>query len=391
MNTRQQVRQLFRATVRPVANLRPRHPNRREILLACNNSITAQYLRDVWELLRDDKRLGFYFTMALPEDRAGVQAEIRKLLAVQQVHPRWAHVRRWDLIIMADHAFSGLADMRRCPVVRIPHGICGGKLINAEQVDYRYGSFAVDSNGRPRYTRIFESSELNRDRIVASNPAFKDVIAVVGSLTADKLSAQVQHRDRIRRQMGYKAEDIVVFVMSTWGANCLFQTMGDDILAEAAKLQKEFKFILSIHPHEYRPKLPGQRVWGEYLRTQRKHGFVVREPGENWMDCMAACDVMLSDATSLATYGALAGKPAVFVPMPDNFFEPGSFLRRLRRMSPILNNDGDLRRCLLKAKYEYPFDKLQEMAGQINSYPGQSHERIRREIYQLIKLSQQVN
>ena len=149
----------------------------------------------------------------------------------------------------------------------------------------------------------------------------------------------------------------------------------------------EFKFALAIHPNEYHPKPPGQRVWGEYLRAQRKHGFIVREPSEDWLPYMLACDIIITDHTSLQVHGILLEKPIICVPIPDDFIWKGSATWKVREFAPVVEDMRKLRETLLDAKNNYPMDRLEQLASEMNPYPGQSAERIRKEIYKLLELT----
>jgi len=372
----------------PLARLWPRRRSRRSVLFVCNSALMAEYLAEIWELLKDDKRLRFRLALFNPGQDPHAGEYLRRTLPVGLVNTVWAYVRRWDLIVAADHAPRVLADRRRCPTLRVQHGIASG--VRQTDTNWTFGRSALDFPGRRiRYTRLFVASEANRDHAIATNPGFRDVAAVVGNLHDDKMLALADRRDEIRRELGFTAEDTVVFVLSSWGPNCLFNTVGDAILAEARNLLDEFRFILNVHPNEYRPKPPGQRVWGEYLRTCREDGFTVREPDESWAPYMVACDVLLTDFTSLALRGALLEKPTVYVPVPDGILEKGSLVWRLRDISPQIQSDAsDLRACLLKAirQFSLPLDKLREIARDVNSHPGRSRERCLDELYALLRL-----
>jgi hypothetical protein len=97
----------------------------------------------------------------------------------------------------------------------------------------------------------------------------------------DTLLVERTRREEYRERFGFRPGDTVVFVTSTWGPQILFQHMGDVFLAEARRLQDQFHFMLSAHPFEYRPSKPNRRNRGEYLRTQARNGFLVREPSES--------------------------------------------------------------------------------------------------------------
>jgi hypothetical protein len=209
------------------------------------------------------------------------------------------------------------------------------------------------------------------------------VVAVVGNLENDLILEQLPQREEFRRNLGFGPDDVVVFVLSTWGDHCLWNTIGDTLLEQARRLQGQFKFVLSAHPHEYAQKPDGQRVWGEYLRTQGQHGFLIREPSENWMPYMIASDIVLSDYTGLIEYAVLLEKPLVLAPVPDELIWKGSITARVREFSPIVDK-LTLRECLEIAQLSYPFDRLRKLAREAHPYPGEAPHRIRREVYNLL-------
>ena len=113
----------------------------------------------------------------------------------------------------------------------------------------------------------------------------------------------------------------------------------------------------------------------------------MREPEEDWMPYLVACDVLLTDYTSLALHGIILGRPAVYIPIPDDFLIEGALVWRFRELSPILKPDAsNLKECLYQALNEYPTDKLRQLAEDVNSYPGQSTPRIIKELYDVLKL-----
>jgi hypothetical protein len=241
--------------------LRCRETRRRDILLCCSDPLMADYLRPFRELFRDDPRLRFRVvkevltTPRLSEERIKY---IDEQLLLPCVGSFWARARAWDLVVCADHCFGGAR--RRSPSIYIGHGRqC--KTYPHDDFEYTYGRGSVE-RGRPAYRKIFSASEADRETIVKAKPLFSDVVVVVGNLENDRLMAQSARRDEFRRQFGYKPDDVVVFVVSTFGKYCLWHTMGDSLLEAARGLLGQFTFVLSAHPHEYRRKPPGERVWG---------------------------------------------------------------------------------------------------------------------------------
>jgi len=234
---------------------------------------------------------------------------------------------------------------------------------------------------------VFVPSEAARELAESIDAAFRGVVAVVGSPGDDRMLAELGRRDEHRKRLGFQPNDIVVFVTSTWGPHSLFSRMGDVILERARELKDEFRFILSAHPADYRQTDAGGRVWGEYLREQKKYGFAVREPCEDWVPYMVACDIILADHTSLAIHGALLGRAMAYIPIPLEAAARDTIIQQLAEISPRVQEDGlNLREALLKARDDYPFDRLERLAVQMNSCPGRAADRIRNETWKLLGL-----
>lgn len=380
-------RAVYRSTIWTLTKLwlLCRVSQRRNILLGCNSLTMIEHLLDFYELFKDDSRLQFRVAFFKYTSRPSEIGRMRELMPIKEVSWRWAHVKAWDMCVVADHYFSGLLDRRKFPAVYLGHG-SDGKSKDGENCSPRVrGTF--DRKGRLRYSRMFYEREVDRDCTVRKEPRMKDIITVVGSLALDKLLAQIDRRDEFRCQLGYKSSDTVVLVLSTFGPDSLFQTMGDDFLEQSRKLQGEFCFILSVHPNEYCSRALGQRVWGEYLRSQREYGFVVREPSERWIPYIVACDIVITDHTSLCDAAALLERPIIFVPVRDELIWKGSVRWKLRQFAPVLKETQQLREVLVAAKNNYPLQKLHKLATTINPHPGEAAECIRKQIYDLLKIS----
>jgi hypothetical protein len=387
MMLRRLARRLLR-TLRVVFRLyRLCRPSRRKhILLCCNMALAADYLSRFWELFRHDPRLRFHVVFVWPFRRDHSESDIQQVhnrLAVPETHRFWAYARPWDLVVCADHCLHD--GLRQPQTILIGHGP-HNKSRNGGMVTYTYGEGVRDEKGRLVYAKIFEERETSRDQALQIDPALKDVLVVVGSLENDRLLEQTSRREEFRRQLGYEREEVVVLVLSTWGEHCLLRTMGDELLAEARGLLPDFKFIFSAHPHEYRPKHNGERVWGEYLRSQRGHGLTVREPSESWIPYMVASDIVVSDHTGLVEHAALLEKPIIMVPVPEGVIWRHSATWKIRQFAPILHNVHMLRECLGRAKTDYPRDKLHELALTLHPHRGEAAERIREEVYKLLRI-----
>lgn len=360
--------------------------SRKYVLLACNSPLMADYLSEIYAILYDDARITFKLLLPDYEERPGAMEYMREMLPVPVIKYQFANVFPWDLIIIADHCWKELIDCKRNPCIFTAHGIDSGKIVGGEV--YTFGSRALMKDGsRPRYSKMVAFSELERKSGILQTPALKDNIVVTGSLKIDKVLALMPQRSEIRLRRGFRPDDTVVLVMSTWGPNCLFRRMGDAILEQALNLKESFSFIFTMHPNEYRACSDSDRNWGDHLKSLRKDGFTVLDASEEFETSIVACDVILTDHTSAALYGVVVGRPFIYVPCVAGCVEEGSLVWRLKQISPVIRDDAaDMYERILEARDHYQMDKLAEIAHEIHSFPGEAAARTRHEIHKLLKI-----
>jgi len=362
----------------------PRRRSERWVLIVCGGGHLADHLADFRRLFADDPRLRFRLLVPRQQRQPGSAARTRAALPLPEVSLLWASVFRWDLAVVADHHEPAVPKPHRCPVIRIQHGLPGKRVDGSV---YAFGPGAFDHRGRLRYTKVLVSSDAVKRLAVECDPAFERAVEVVGNLGDDRLLAEVPNRARHRERLGFTPTDRVVLVFSTWGPNGLFHRFGDAILAQAESLRDEFRFILSAHRLDHAPGAPGERNWGEQVAAQASRGFWVRDPDEDWVPFLVACDVVLSDHTSVTTHAALIGRPVVHVPAAAGVLEPGSPVWQLHEVTPAIRPDAaDLGEALRAALRDGPPPGLRDLAAQLNSHPGEAAERIREVTYDLLRL-----
>jgi GNAT superfamily N-acetyltransferase len=360
-----------------------RVPKRKDILLCCNESYMADYLAPVWELFRHDPRLRFRLLLSFPSEE-GIEARrsVAHKLPIRQISQRGTRLRPWDLVVCADHCCSDY--IPRSPSVYIGHG---PKCKAFDATEYAYSNDSFDRSGNPLYSLMFAETEAEKSKAITEKPGLADIIAVVGNLESDAVLAHLPRRSEYRKQFGFQAGETVVFVLSTWGEHCLWHTMGDALLEEMRKLKSEFRFVLSAHPIEFRKKPEGGRVWGEYLRLQRQHGLVVREPLESWIPYMVASDIVVSDFTGLIEYAVLLERRIVLTAVPEAQIWKDSAIAEVRKFAPILDDARFLRDRLTEAQGNYPMEQLGQLARLVHPHPGEAAGRIRQAIYRVLGLA----
>ena len=354
----------------------------RQLLFVGLNRTHANYLAAVHELIAGDERLACYLSVppriVAPEDADAVSATLQ----LEHVGYLSARLRRWDLILFADQSYARHFSRHRRKILT-NHGIAGGKTASAGGHSYRYGRLTTDRHGRPRFTRIFEASSARRDRAVDEMPQFKDVIAVVGDLNADRLLALRPRRDEFRRRLGFEARDTVVLIQSTWGPHSLMERFGPQLVAEARKLGDKYRFVFSAHPLQWGGKPAHMR---QFLLDQQSAGTPLRRPEEDFAPYMIASDLAVSDFTSLTVTYALLGKPLILIPIDDALLVEHLPAWQLVHTCPVLRAPDELDGAITSALADYPFEQMEQITRQVNSYPGQAAERIRNEVYRLLQL-----
>ena len=114
----------------------------------------------------------------------------------------------------------------------------GPKCKVYDGTEYAYSSASLDRHGRVVYTKMFARREDQR-RAIADKPNLKDIVTVVGNLENDKVVANAGRREELRAQFGFAPDDVVVYVLSTWGEHCVWHTIGDGLLEQARTLPRD--------------------------------------------------------------------------------------------------------------------------------------------------------
>lgn len=363
----------------------PKRTHKR-ILLIAQNKIAADHIKIVWNLLKSDPQFAFFVTDDRLFNKHFSNQELLSILPTKHIHILHALVRYWDLIIYVNHPWGlGIWFAPFLEKIYINHGICTGKINNPFGEDGVYGrSRVLRPYSKPFYDKMFAASFFEKDYAISATQELQSRIAVTGFLRADMIDQlQADHRDAIRKKLGYGKDDILVHIISTWGSMSLFQTIGEALLFEATKLSDKYKFIFSLHPrHDEFGDLKGRKR-EDILKKYEAMGI---RPDRNlsWEKYVVACDIAISDHSSLCLYYVLLNKPLILVPMQNNSFIKDSAFDRLRQLALTLNPPeqlGELLQVALATSYQ---TQLNAFGRMIRDYPGHAAERYKEEIYKLL-------
>lgn len=356
--------------------------SRKHVLLTAHNELMARYLREVADIVGQDRRVELALARAPFVDRGVPLEEIESRLGAPAIPFGRALMKEWDLVISADH-YPAFLFHPRIKKLFVSHGIAVGLI--REGSDYVYGERSITRSGEPLYAKMFAAGPAEQAFALGVNPRLEGAVSVVGSIETDAFLARNRRREEIRADLGVDPSDTVVIIMSTWGERSLIETVGLSLVEEAKRLEDGFHFILTIHPNNYTRAARG-RDWSRFMAEQRGDRVSVVGPREPVFDYLVAADIAVTDYTSLALYFAQLVRPLVFVRIDRSRFAADAPILRLYDLCPKLDEVSDLRHRLEEALKSYPLRRLEELAGETVAYRGRARQRVAEEIYGLLGL-----
>lgn len=132
----------------------------------------------------------------------------------------------------------------------------------------------------------------------------------VGFPKTDRLLDGSLDRSAIQRSLGFDGARPVVLYAPTGAHDNSLETMGEELIA---RLSAQDRYDVIVKPHDH-PKKPID--WFARLAPfEGDHLRVAREP--DVIPLMLASDLLISDASSVATEFALLDRPIVFLDVPE--------------------------------------------------------------------------
>jgi hypothetical protein len=352
-----------------------RFARRKAVLLLGDNLLMLQVLGEIWETVADVPELRA--TVAVPRrHRQQARRFVRGAAIHLRVSPWPVRARWWDLVIVADHTSPFHP---RVQVVRAQHGMAASvKRVHGE--DYTYGRRrCVRPDGTPVYTRMLESSELTRDRVVRESPELAPVVVVVGNLRLDHVRAAapaVQGDGRL-----------VIGYMSTFGPHSLLAALGESVVraAEEVNATHDRRSVLFTHPNLWRVHGRVEDPWDDRLADARRAGVIVIAPDEDPAPWLRSCDVVVSDHTSLSLAAAGLGLPIVFLAPQEGVVPPGSPTARLIAASPTFTDAAEMTDLAVRAAADGQSREARAIVAELSSHPGEAPARVRAVLLDLLQ------
>ena len=357
----------------------------RNLLFIVQNSVAADYAKTIVDILKDNNKCNIFLTNDQIVNPYLTKQIIIDIINLEYINIFISLLKYWDLIIFVNHPWGlGIWFAPFIKKIYINHGICTGKVNNDKGEDGVYGPCRVIRPfNRPYYHKMFCSSKFEKKYAILQNSKLRKRMVVTGFLKSDIIITLNKQREKIRTSLGFNDKDFLIHIISTWGNASLFQTIGEELLIEAAKLTDKYHFIFSLHPrHDEFGDLKNRRrkaVFDKY----KKMGI---QPQDNvgWDNYVVACDMAISDHSSLCLFYLLLEKPLLLVNIPQNNYIKGSVFHQLCQIAPVLSTPKKLYSSIENAKFEAKSGKLYEFGKSLIDYPGTSAERYTEQIYRIL-------
>jgi hypothetical protein len=365
---------LLKAPLRPARNLyyravprlRYAYTGRKHILLYVNNRAMTSHIRRYAEPLLENPAYAFSLYdpgFPLADDPADEFQQFILKHAIEKVERPQRHA--WDLIVCADLRTPASFTRDMVPILYVNHGLHIISMDGGETL-YCYGDYARDDRGKPRFTAMCEPNSAIAEAMKKTDPKMAEVIHHTGYKFYNDVKSALARREAYRRLLGVSPDTCLVGLFGTWRENSLFHALGEPIFDACHGLRGEgYQFLFSVHPNEYERYDPHIEPMGPIIDAQRERGMLVRDPKEDFAPYMAACDIVISDFSSMAESAILFGRKLAFSPYPDGMVWKRSLTAQARRALPTLESPEGLRFLLHNLRHA-PLDPfIAQAQGQL--------------------------
>lgn len=364
--TSRAVLSFLKAPLRPVRNvyyrtfprLRYARTGEKHILLYANNAAMTAHIQRYVEPLLACPTYRFYLDFeGFPAENDPAN-EFQQLILQSHI-PLVSHPGRhaWDLIVCADLRTPASFTRQMVPILYVNHGLHILSMDGGETL-YGYGEYARGEDGKPKFTAMCEPNALICEELKEADPEMSRVIRHTGYKFQKSSFAALRRRDEYRRLLGVAPGTCLVGLFGSWRENSLFHALGEPIFDACHDLLSGgYQFLFSIHPNEYTRYDEAIAPMGMRIEAQRERGMLVRSPKEDFAPYMAACDIVISDFSSMAESAILFGRKLIFSPYPDGMVWKRSLTARARALLPTLSSADELKFLLDRVRLA-PLDPL---------------------------------
>ena len=355
---------------------------RKRILFDAVSPMSFAVFRPVFERLRRDNRLEFWFTahgaVWRPQEIFGTHGIAEHIVpastAARMKVDAYVNTDFWDMTWLH----------RRTRRVHLFHGVAGKYGLDAP-TDLAPTISAFDClmfANADRRNRYIEAGLVPDDDLKA---------ALVGYPKLDRLVDGSLDRRQVARELALDSAVPTVVYAPTWSPYSSLNAMGEQVVEQLAA--EGLQVIVKLHDRSYdrRERGSGGIDWAARLAKYDNHPLirVVRDPDGS--PFMAAADAMVSDHSSIAFEYMLLDRPIVVIDRPDLIARASispDKVERLQAASDVARDATDMTRAVVAA-LQQPQRLSRERrrtADDLFYRPGTATDRAVALIYRLIEL-----
>ncbi len=356
--------------------------SRKRILFDAVSPMSFAVFRPVFECLRRDNRLDFWFTahgaVWQPQEIFGTHGIAEHIVpastAARMKVDAYVNTDFWDMTWLH----------RRTRRVHLFHGVAGKYGLDAP-TDLAPTISAFDS-------LMFANVDRRNRYIEAGLVPDNDVkAALIGYPKLDRLVDGSLDRREIVRNLALDPAIPTVIYAPTWSPYSSLNTMGEQIVEQLAA--EGLQVIVKLHDRSYdrRERGSGGIDWAARLSKYDGHPLIriVREADGS--PFMAVADAMVSDHSSIAFEYMLLDRPIVVIDRPDLIARAGisaDKVARLRAASDVAGDASQMIRAVVSALGEPQrlSQQRRRTADDLFYRPGTATDRAVGLIYRLIGL-----
>lgn len=358
-------------------------PERTLVVAARTVTSLVRALDVVPDVVADDPRVAVVFAYdpsSAFED--GVLDLLRRLRC--RTMP-WAqlHEVEVDLLLSASENVDPPGDF---PVLVLPHGVGFQKWVpDSENPGTRLSGLARDSLLAARRAWLTVSHPQQARQAEEASPSTAGRTVLVGDPCFDRLTASSRWRERYRERLGVLPDQRLVLLSSTWGPGALIARHPRLPAELLARLPLDgYRVALVLHPNVW--SVHGAWQIEVMLRSAIAAGLHVVDPTDGWQQAVIASDLLIGDHGSVTLYGAAVGRPVLLGAFGPEAV-PGTAGETLRRVAAGFDAGAPARPQVEAAIAGHRPDRYAEVADQAFAVPGEAMTRLRRLVYELLRLA----
>jgi glycosyltransferase involved in cell wall biosynthesis len=355
---------------------------RKRILFDAVSPMSFAVFRPVFDRLRRDDRLEFWFTTHGDVWRApeifGAHAFAAHIVsastAARMKVDAYVNTDFWDMTWLH----------RRTRRVHLFHGVAGKYGLDAP-TDLAPTISAFDClmfANADRRSRYIEAGLVPDDDVKA---------ALVGYPKLDRLVDGSLDRRVIARQLALNPKVPTVIYAPTWSPYSSLNAMGEQVIEQLAAEGLQVLVKLHDRSYDHRERGSGGIDWAARLAKYDNHALIRTVREADGSPFMVVADAMVSDHSSIAFEYMLLDRPIVVIDRPDLITHAGisgDKVQRLRTAADVARDPTEMTRAILSglAQPQRLSAERRRTAEDLFYRPGTATDRAVHLIYRLIEL-----